>query len=579
MVGRIRRLGGIRLALLLVGGVLTSTLVSVGPASADVGASASFTVPDGASVGATNLNALITVTNMNSAPNQTESNRVTDIKFAPSCGTPGTPSNPCAAPDPGVFSIHPGFGAPGTACAGQSFSVSPPDSSGAVTFQTAGSVLLAPPGGTAGSDRCTINFTMDVVKVPGIDVSASPGVQTSANLRVTETGSVSGLTPVAAVSQTITVNRGMISLTTQASPGTAVGGSVADVATLTVSPMAARPTGTVTFTLFGPDDSSCSGASPPSKTSPVTAPGSATASGFVVTRPGVYRFVASYSGDANYLPVAAPCNAPNESLTVTGTAIHHAVADFNGDGITDVSVFRPSTGAWYVQGGAEVAWGTNGDIAVPANYNGTATTDTAVFRPSNGVWYVRGGPTVAWGTTGDVPVPADYDGDGKTDVAVFRTGVWYVKASGGGPDLTVAWGTTGDIAVPGDYNGDGKAEVAVFRPSTGTWYVKGGATVAFGTSGDVPVPGDYDGNATTDMAVFRPSTGAWYVNGGATTTWGTSGDMPVAGDYNGDGRADVAVFRPSTSAWYVAGGTTTSWGTSGDRPLPLPAAIRQALFG
>ncbi len=41
--------------------------------------------------------------------------------------------------------------------------------------------------------------------------------------------------------------------------------------------------------------------------------------------------------------------------------------------------------------------------------------------------------------------------------------------------------------MPGDYNGDGRTDVAVFRPSTGTWFVQGGATVNFGASGDIPV--------------------------------------------------------------------------------------------
>jgi len=330
---------------LIVGGVTSSAVMSAMPANADVGASAGFTVPNGASVGVTGLGGSITVSNTNTAPNQSESNSVSEIKFAPSCGLLGSVANPCPAPDPGVFSINPmATGAAATACAGQNFSVSNPDAAGAVTFAPTGSLVLAPPGGP-GLSTCTINFTLNVLKVPSIDVSASPGTQTIANLRVKEVSLVSGLMPVVAVSQTITVNRGIVGMTTQASPGVAVGGSVGDFATLTNTQNAARPTGTVRFQLFGPNDASCSAASPPEQTSPVMASNIASVSGFVMTQPGVYRFVATYSGDANYIPRTSGCNDPGESLTVTGTAINRAVADFNGDGKTDFGVYRPDTGA------------------------------------------------------------------------------------------------------------------------------------------------------------------------------------------------------------------------------------------
>jgi hypothetical protein len=161
-----------------------------------------------------------------------------------------------------------------------------------------------------------------------------------------------------------------------------------------------------------------------------------------------------------------------------------SVSDFDGSGTTDVSVFRPDNGVWYVKDGLSASWGTAGDIPVPGDYDGNRTTDIAVFRPSNGVWYVNGGVTTGWGTSGDIPVPGDYDGNGTTDIAVFR-------------------------------------------PSNGVWYVNGGVTTGWGVSGDIPVPGDYDGNGTTDIAVFRPSDGVWYINGGLTTGWGTNGDRPA----------------------------------------------------
>ncbi len=298
-----------------------------------------------------------------------------------------------------------------------------------------------------------------------------------------------------------------------------------------------------------------------------------------------YTPAPGYAGPDSFTYLAQDSRGKSDPATVSLTvapAARKAVADFDGNGSTDLSVFRPSSGTWYLQGSAHANYGASGDIAVPADYDGDGKADVAVFRPSNGVWYVHGSAgadtAVAFGASGDIPVPADYDGDGKADIAVFRNGVWYLHGSAGA-DTATAFGTAGDVPVPADYDGDGKADVAVFR--NGVWYVKGSAgadtATAFGTTGDVPVPGDYDANGTVEMAVFRPSAGVWFVQGGAATAWGTNGDIPVPGDYDGDGDLDIAVFRPSNGVWFVHGGATTAWGTTGDVPLPLPAAVYRSM--
>ena len=285
-----------------------------------------------------------------------------------------------------------------------------------------------------------------------------------------------------------------------------------------------------------------------------------------LTNGTTYTFTVTATNSAGTGPPSSPTSAVMPRFTP---------ADFDANATTDIAVYRPSTGVWYVRNRESTGWGADGDIPVPGDYDFNGTTDIAVYRPSTGVWYVRDGVITGWGASGDIPVPGDYDGNGTTDIAVYRpsTGVWYVRDG-----VITGWGASGDIPVPGDYDGNGTIDIAVYRPSTGVWYVRDGVITGWGASGDIPVPGDYDGNGTTDIAVYRPSTGVWYVRNGVITGWGASGDIPVPGDYDGNGTTDIAVYRPSTGVWYMRNVGITGWGANGDIPVVLPFAIGHIFF-
>ncbi|MCA1684270.1 MAG: Ig-like domain-containing protein, partial [Actinobacteria bacterium] len=112
----------------------------------------------------------------------------------------------------------------------------------------------------------------------------------------------------------ISVARAQPAITTHVSSSTvALGESVSDTATLTGG--STPITGTVTFKLYGPNDATCTG--PPVFTNTAGVSGGSVASApFSPTAPGAYRFIATYSGDANNNPVAGVCNAANETVTV-----------------------------------------------------------------------------------------------------------------------------------------------------------------------------------------------------------------------------------------------------------------------
>ena len=165
------------------------------------------------------------------------------------------------------------------------------------------------------------------------------------------------------------------------------------------------------------------------------------------------------------------------------------LANFDGNANADITMWNPNNGNWSSK---NAKWhtdidpntrvfnwgaGTFGDVPAPGDFDGDGKTDYSVYRNSTGIWYIFRSSDSSWtafsfGLTGDIAVPNDYDGGGQTDIAVFRpsTGIWYIWFSETQQFGSLHFGATGDKPVPADYDGDGKTDVAVYRPSEGNWY-------------------------------------------------------------------------------------------------------------
>jgi hypothetical protein len=288
-------------------------------AGVSLGTSPDIPNPNGSvTVGQTNLASELTISNSSTASQATQSITLSNITLVPSCGVIASIDCPAASFDPDVFALSAsGTGVAGTACAGTTFTITNIDQTQDKYLFTPSSTVVLGPAATGGlAARCVIDFTIDVLRVPTHDSRPEAGVQTN------ELGGATGTATDTQVGQGTgsnftTVNRAQPAIATTASPDIVLGaGTLADSATVTGRTNPGG--GTVTFSLYGPDDGNCSGAVIYTVTVEYPPAGGTVSSGpFTPTAAGTYRWVAAYSGDANNLPVTGLCNAANESTSVT----------------------------------------------------------------------------------------------------------------------------------------------------------------------------------------------------------------------------------------------------------------------
>src|SRR5438128_1596704 len=96
-----------------------------------------------------------------------------------------------------------------------------------------------------------------------------------------------------------------VSTTDRATATATAGGTIQDTATLSGG---TSPTGTISFSIYGPNDATCSGTATSAGSATVSGNGSYSSSAVTENVAGTYRWIASYTGDTSNNAFATTCN-------------------------------------------------------------------------------------------------------------------------------------------------------------------------------------------------------------------------------------------------------------------------------
>ena len=181
--------------------------------------------------------------------------------------------------------------------------------------------------------------------------------------------SVCGTEPVVITQATPTI-------TTTPSAGGPVGSTgISDTATVSGG---FTPTGNVTFNLFAPGDTGCTG-TPRSSTNPLNGatPPSATSSTFPSTAVGTYHWTATYNGDANNVAVSSACTA--EPVVITQATPTIATTPSAGGPVGSTGISDTAT----VSGGFTPTGNVTFNLFAPGDTGCTGTPRSST-NPLNG---------------------------------------------------------------------------------------------------------------------------------------------------------------------------------------------------
>jgi len=333
------------------------------------------------------------------------------------------------------------------------------------------------PGTPAGCPFDTTGYAGPGVTYSGINAAATAGVVNFAksctgntNSSCTSTpGLVTGDTAFFALEENLTgasivIPKASPVISTTPSPSTTVGGAISDSAVLANGRV---PSGTLTFTLFGPGDTTCQTPIDSISTS-VSDNGTYGSGNVTATTPGVYSWEVSYSGDTNNNPYG-PTACGSETVTVSKASPSIATVPSGsvavGGQISDSAALS----------GTDAGTGT---LTFTLYAPGDTTCQTAIATVNdtvngNGTY---GSGTVATTSPGTYSWRASYGGDGNNNATSTACGSETVTVIKDSPTLTTTpspsvpvGGNVSDTAtLAGSYNGTGTLTFTLYAPGDTT---------------------------------------------------------------------------------------------------------------
>src|SRR5439155_1379066 len=385
-----------------------------------------------------------------------------------------------------------------------------------------------------------------------------------------------GPTACADPAEAVVVAKASHTVTTSATPQATAGGTISDQATLAGG---VGPTGTITFTVFGPNDATCSGTPTSGGSAPVSGNGTYPSSAVPVVLAGTYRWIASYSGDGNNNGFTTLCNDADESNNTAGptpcTDAGETIA------VTKATPALTTTASGSVAAGgsvndvAHLTLGTNPTGTISFTLYSDAGCTVSVFTSSatvTGNGDYSSGPFTAT-QAGTYHWRASYSGDGNNNAAgptACADPAEAVVVTKAAPALTTT--ASGSVAAGGQVsdvahltlgtNPTGTISFTLYGPNDATCTV-----VAFTDTKLVSGNADYTSSSFT---AIQAGTYRWIASYSGDLNNNAAGPTACADPAEAVVVTKAAPALTTTASGSVAAGETVAEGarvTRGSRPM------------